>query len=304
MHVRLGDQPTGWARVDAGTVHGRGRVAPRLVFTMTARTLRDNVSVQLHLMRAELIVGGERLGQDILTGEYLSPGDTQLNAEVPVDRPALEYLDQIARGSHIDANLRLTGWLRGQDKNTDRTAYASTPQPDEWVFERFGQTGENELRFHIARSDWFAQVLEPLGTVEYLCTEIAVPRGDDPLRQSANHLQEAERALRQGDDAQVFLKCRGALDALPGAPKGVFAALEYKRESETLEELLRTAGNYFHLGRHTADEGPQAGDFPVDHADAAFALNLAKLVIAQTARVLARPLRASSQGNAYRPRPE
>ncbi len=261
---------------------------------MTARTLRENVTVQLHLMRAELIVGGERLGQDILTGEYLSPGDTQLTVEVPVDRPALEYLDQMAHGTQIDANLRLTGWLRGQDRNTDRTAYANTPQPGEWVFERFGQAGQNELQFRIARSDWFAQVLEPLGTAEYLCTEIAVPRGDSPLRQSANHLQEAERAFRQGDDAQVFLKCRGALDALPGAPKGVFAALEYKRERDTLDELLRAAGNYFHLGRHTADEGPQEGNFPVDHADAEFALNLAKLFIAQTARVLARPPRMSA----------
>jgi len=294
MHVRLGDQPTGWARVDPGTVHGRGHVVPRLVFTMTARTLRENVTVQLHLMRAELIVGGERLGHDILTGEYLSPGDTQLTVEVPVDRPALEYLDQMAHDSQIDANLRLTGWLRAQDRNTDRTTYASTPQPGEWVFERFGQSGQNELQFRVARSDWFTQVLEPLGTVEYLCTEIAVPRGDSPLRQSANHLQEAERAFRQGDDAQVFLKCRGALDALPGAPKSIFARLEYKRERDTLDELLRAAGNYFHLGRHTADEGPQEGDFPVDHADAAFALNVAKLLIAQTARVLARPPRPSA----------
>lgn len=291
MQVRLGNGPTAWAGVDPGTVHGSGNVVPRLVFTMMARTLRENVTVQLHLLRAELIVGGERLGQDFLTGEYLSPADTQLTVEIPVDRPALEYLDHAAHSSQIEASLRLTGWLHGQDRNTDRAVYASRPQPGEWVFDQFGQTGQNELKYRIARSDWFSQVLEPLGTVEYLCTEIAVPRGDSPLRKSANHLQQAERAFRLGDDAQVFLKCRGAVDALPGMPKDVFAGLEYKRERDTLDALLLAAGNYFHLGRHTADEGPHEGDFPVDHADAAFALNLAKLLIAQIARALARPPR-------------
>jgi hypothetical protein len=51
------------------------------------------------------------------------------------------------------------------------------------------------------------------------------------------------------------------------------------------------AGNYLHLGRHAADGGPQQGEFPVDHGDAAFALNLAKLLLAHAARVLDRPSR-------------
>jgi len=291
MQVRLGEGPTAWAVVSAGTVHGRGRIAPRLAFTMLARALRENMVVQVHLLRAELIVGGERLGQDMLTGEYLSVGDSQLTVEVPVDRAALEYLDQMASDGQIEASLRLSGWLRAQDNNADPAPHASAPQPGEWVFERFGHAVQTELGFRIARSDWFLQVMEPLGTVDYICMEVAVPRADSELRKSANHLREAERAFRQGEDAQVFSNCRAAVDALPGMPKEVFSALEYKRERDSLDGLLLAAGRYFHLGRHTADEGPEEGDFPVDHADAGFALGIAKLMVAQTSRLLARPPR-------------
>jgi hypothetical protein len=111
------------------------------------------------------------------------------------------------------------------------------------------------------------------------------------LRQAANHIRAAERALREGQDPQVFLACRAAIEALPGAPKEIFANLEYARERDTLDSLALAAGNYLHLGRHAADEGPQRGEFPVDHGDAAFALNLAKLLLAHTARVLDRPSR-------------
>jgi DNA polymerase III delta prime subunit len=111
------------------------------------------------------------------------------------------------------------------------------------------------------------------------------------LRKAANHLQAAERALREGHDAQVFLNCKGAFESLPGAPQNIFENLESKEEREKLDRLMRDAGNFFHLGRHTADEGPRQGEFAVDHADASFALNLAKLLLAQTARVLGRPPR-------------
>ena len=288
MQVRLGDGTTAWAIVDAGTAHGRGRVVPRLAFTMNARTVRQNMSVQIHFLRAELVLGGERLGLDTLTGEYLSPGDTQLTVEIPVDRATLEYLDQMAVDGQVTPSLRLSGWLRGQDRNDDLPQYVSRPGPGEWVFERFGHAAQTELQYRIARSDWFAQVLEPLGTVDYFFTEIPVPRGDDPLRQSVAHLRTAERAYREGNDPQVFSACRAVIDSLPGAKTEVFAGLEFGREREALDGVLRSAGVYFHLGRHPADEGPQKGEFPVDHADAAFALNLARLILAQTARVLAR----------------
>lgn len=239
-------------------------------------------------MLGELILGEERLGQGTLTGVRLAPSEYQLALEIPVSRVALEYIDRAAVASSIDLELRLSGWLRARDGNDDGPNFASQPEPGDWVFESFGQSRDARLRFQIARSDWFSKVLEPIGTTEYICTEIALPRADSPLRQAANHLQAAERAYREGNDPQVFSNCRAALDSLPGAKTEIFAGLEFKREREALDDVLRSAGIYFHLGRHPADEGPMQGEFPVDHGDAGFALNLAKLLLAQTARVLAR----------------
>lgn len=288
MQLTLGDSTRTWARLDPEAVHGRGTVAPRLVFQFKARTAREKMEVQIHFMHGELLVGEERLGQGTLTGTHLAPTEYQLELEVPVSRAALEYIDRALTGSAIDVALRLSGWLRGRDRNEDGPGFASEPQPGEWVFENFGQATDTRLRFQIPRSEWFSKVLEPIGTTEYLCTEIAVPRADSDLRQAANHLKDAERALREGHDSQVFLLCRGALESLPGAPQAVFDNLESEQEKKELDALMLAAGSYLHLGRHTAKDGPREGEFAVDHADAAFALNLAKLLLAQTARVLSR----------------
>jgi hypothetical protein len=291
MQLTLGDGVTTWALLDPQAVHGRGAVAPRLAFQFNARTSRERMEVQIHFMHGELLLGDERLGQGTLTGVRLAPSDYQLTLEVPISRVALEYIDRSAVGASLDVALRLSGWLLARDSNDDGPAYSSRPQPDEWAFENFGQASEARLRFQIARSDWFSKVLEPIGTTEYICTEIALPRADSELRKAANHLQAAERALREGHDPQVFLNCRGAFESLPGAPKSVLENLESEQEREKLDGLMLAAGNYFHLGRHIAEDGPREGEFGVDHADAAFALNLAKLVLAQTARVLGRPPR-------------
>lgn len=291
MELTLGDSTRTWVRLDPEAVHGRGMVAPRLAFQFKGRTAREKMDVQIHFMHGELMVGEERLGQGTLTGAHLAPTGYQFELEVPVSRAALECIDRVLTGGAIDVALRLSGWLRARDRNEDNPRYASQPQPGEWVFENFGQARDTQLRFQIPRSEWFSKVLEPIGTTEYICTEIAVPRADSDLRQAANHLKDAERALREGHDPQVFLHCRGALESLPGAPQEVFDNLESEQQKKRLDALMRSAGGYFHLGRHTAEDGPREGEFAVDHADAAFALNLAKLLLAQTARVLSRPPR-------------
>jgi hypothetical protein len=89
------------------------------------------------------------------------------------------------------------------------------------------------------------------------------------------------------NDPAVFLHVRAAIDALPGAKQDIFASLANKDEARLLDALMLAAGNYFHHGRHVATEGAEQGFFPVNHRDARFALNLAKLLIAHTSRVLA-----------------
>lgn len=291
MQATIGDGVTTWVLLDPDAAHGRGTVMPRLSLQFKARTCRERMQVQIHVMRGELIADQEILSRGMLTGVHLSHGERQLTMEVPLSRAALEYIDRSFVDGPIELVLRLSGWLLARDENEDGPRFASAPQPHEWVFQAFGDARDTSLRFQIARSDWFTRVLEPIGTTEYICTEVAIPRGDHPLRQAANHIRAAERALREGQDSQVFVTCRAAIEALPGAPKEIFANLEYVRERDTLDALVLVAGNYFHLGRHAADEGPQRGEFPVDHGDAAFALNLAKLLLAHTARVLDRPSR-------------
>jgi hypothetical protein len=291
MQLSLGDGTTTWAFLDPDVVHGRGRVAPRLAFQFKTRTSRERMEVQVHLMHGELLLDGERLGQGTLTGVRFAPTESLETLEVPISRVALDFIDARAVGSSIDVELRLSGWLRARDLNDDLPQYASKPSPGEWVFEGFGRSRDSCLRYQIARSDWFSKVLEPIGSEEYLCTEIVLPRGDGDLRKAANHLRDAERAFREGSDTQVFLSCRGAFESLPGAPKKMFAGVEWKRERDKLDALVLAGTDYFHLGRHTAEDGPREGEFAVDHADAAFALNLAKLLLAQTSRVLDRPPR-------------
>jgi hypothetical protein len=288
MQTTLGDGTTTWVLFRAGRISGTGRVSPRLGFTIFARTPRERMRVQLHVMRAELIAGRERLGECVVTGIDIVHGEYNFTVEIPVDRAALVHIESIATASRIDLTLRLSGWMLGQDENTDGPAYAGSPQPGEWVFQAFGVSRQTELMFQLARSDWFTDALEPIGTLDYLCTEIALPRGDHPLRQAVNQLHAAERAFAEGDDPAVFSRCRGAIDALPGAPKTIFDGLPDPHESVVLDDLLLKAGTYLHRGRHVARSGEREGDFPIDHADARFALNLAKLLIAHVAHVLRR----------------
>jgi hypothetical protein len=105
---------------------------------------------------------------------------------------------------------------------------------------------------------------------------------------AANHLRDAERALREGNDAQVFFSCRAVVESLPGAPKNIFDNLQSSQHRERLDDPYVLAAPTFTSDAHTAEDGPRAGEFAVDHADAHFALNLAKLLLAETARVLGR----------------
>jgi len=287
QQVSLGDATRGWVLLDADRVAGRGQVVPRLSFQMRARTPREHMQVELHLLRAELAVGGECLGYGFLTGIPLSHGERPIALEIPISRPALDYLERVSPAERVDLELRLTGWLRGRDDNEDSHRFVGDPEPGEWVFQHFGEARQTLLPFEVARSDWFTHVLQPIGTVEYISTEISLPSGDPALRAAVNQIQEAERAYASGNDPSVFLHCRAAIDALPGAKQDIFTSLSNKDEARLLDDLMRQAGQYFHHGRHLAVEGEQQGSFPVDHNDARFALNLTKLLIAHTSHVLA-----------------
>ncbi len=287
QQVSLGDSTTGWALLGADRVTGQGQVVPRLAFQMRARTPRERMQVEIHLLRAELTIGQECLGDGFLTGIPLAHGERYITLEIPVSRHALDYLDRISLIERVDLELKLTGWLRGRDDNEDGPRFVGGVQPGEWVFQHIGVARQTTLPFQVARSDWFTHVLQPIGTIEYISAEIALPTGDAALRAAVDQIGEAERAYANGNDPAVFLHCRAAIDALPGAKQNIFASLANQDEAKLLDDLMLQAGRYFHHGRHVVTDGDEQGVFPVDHHDARFALNLAKLLIAHTSHVLA-----------------
>jgi transposase-like protein len=108
-----------------------------------------------------------------------------------------------------------------------------------------------------------------------------------PRRYPAEVRQQVIELARSGTKVAQLAATFGISDAT------IYNWLKQERidrgELELGPRAPRAVGDQ--LGRHTADEGPREGEFAIDHADAAFALNLAKLLLAQTARVLARPPR-------------
>jgi hypothetical protein len=286
QQVSLGDVRKAWVLLDADRVTGRGTVAPCLCFQMRARAPRERMEAEIHLMRAELVIGLERLGEGFLTGVPLSHSERTITIEIPVSRPALDYLEAVSPAERVDLELRLTGWLRGRDDNEDAQRFVGDPPAGEAVFQHFGEAQQTTLSFEVARSDWFTHVLQPIGTVQYVSTEIKLSDTNPAVRAAVSQITEAERAYASGNDPAVFLHCRGAIDALPGAKQDIFASLHDKHEAEALNNLMLHAGRYFHHGRHVATEGDEQGTFPVDHRDARFALNLVKLLMAHTSQVL------------------
>lgn len=139
QQVSLGDVRRAWVLLDADRVTGQGMVAPRLCFQMRARTPRERMAVEIHLMRAELVIGPERLGEGFLTGIPLAHGERPITIEIPVSRPALDYLESISPAERVDLELRLTGWLRGRDENEDAQRFVGDPAPGEAVFQHFGE---------------------------------------------------------------------------------------------------------------------------------------------------------------------
>lgn len=290
--VRLSDPAgRGWVELRAGDVYARGYVQPRLLIALHAKTPREKRWVDIHLLRATLSFNHEQIAEGLLTGIQLNYVERQITLEIPVERAALQYVTDNATGDQIDLVLDISGWMRVRRELTeDDPAYVQeSPEPGEWGFLAFG-SGASQVGIRIPRSNWFTRVLEPVGSLSYITTEIPLPKAAVSTEFSSvlNHLREAESKYATGDDAEVFFRCRAALEALPGAPQGVFDALPDSDEAACLNDLMKEAVDYLHRGRHTKREGDQRGDFPVDHGDARFALAITRLLVAQTSRVLAR----------------
>jgi hypothetical protein len=289
--VQLGDSAgRGWINFRPDVIFARGSVRPRLYITLYAETTREKRFVDIHLLRGVLMLEQEQLAEGFLTGVSLNYTERPLTLEMPISREALQYVTDRVTGDKIDFILELSGWLEvwREPSEDDPAQYGESPTPGEHGFITVGGGGRGQVRMQIDRGHWFTQVMEPVGTLSYVVTEIPLPKGTTTttFQPVLNHLREAERSYASGDDASVFFRCRAALEALPGSPKNIFDGVADPDLAECMNALTKESVDYLHRGRHTQREGEQRGEFPVDHADALFALAMTRLLVAQSSRLL------------------
>lgn len=274
------DRGTGWLLVAGELLGGQGRVAPRLTIELEARApLADSV-IEIQLLKLRLHVEREYVGETTVVGGYVGTNGNSVQVEIPVSREGLAFIGQHVAGDAIEFEAELSGLLRmdSGSQNPDAPATGSTLA--------FGRSRQVRIRVRLARSDWFARVLQPLGAEEFLFIEASIPRGRSGKEWAAalKRLSDADKAYATGVDPSVFSSCRAALDALPGAPKDIVRGLDHEKKTQALDDVFKYTGRFFHLGRHVDREGDTHGEFPVDHLDAEFALGLTKLLVAYASR--------------------
>lgn len=286
--VTLGDMGKAWLQLQFVRVRAAGELSPRLYIEMQARSPLEKTYVQLHHLRGKLHFANELIGEGFLSGGEFSSHDNGLTLEVPLTREALHYVADRIAAERVELRLDLSGWLHVRwEAAENEPHFMQSPEPGEWGFVTFGQSTMTALMIQVARSDWFKNVMEPVGTLGYVVTEIPLPKGSaaSSFAASLNHLGAAEERYAVGDDPGVFARCRAAVEALPGYPKSMVGSIADEDKAKSLDAVLKEGGDYLHRGRHVAQAGDQKGEFPVDHADARFALTLTRLLVSEVARL-------------------
>lgn len=285
----LGHLHYAFVNVEAtGLIYTRGEVLPRLSIELKFRTPRERVQAEIHFLRMQVQYANEVLAEGATAGEFVDFHDRRLVIEAPITRPALEFVNERLTGDRVDLTLQLSGWMRIRYQPEEGEALPAGAEPDEWTFTTFGVMSVSAITLQVPRGEWFKRVIEPIGTHEYLLTEIPLLKGGigASLEKSYKQVLEAERHWVTGNDPSVFFHCKGAIEALPGWPESIFDPLPDRTKAEYLNRLVHSAKSYFDQGRHIARTGTQEGEFPVDHREAQFALALTKVLLAETAAVL------------------
>jgi hypothetical protein len=269
------------ALINLEWVGARGLVSPRLLLCFHAQTPNERTRIEFHDIRVRVMFGQELLGETRITGEQVGSQGRSIQLEIPTTHRMLNHVtDQLGVKEQVTLTLGWYGILRVLWEASDSDArYPGDPEPGVWTDSQIDE-GNHEQQIMIPRSDWYSRVVTPVGTSDFIFTEVAVPRGPvgDDWRIAIDLLGQAEKAFVLGDDAAVFLHLRGAIDALPGAKKNIFDDLPEPRR-EYVDDLTKRIGEFLHEGRHVVDIKDGIKGFPVNHIDARFALNLVKALL-------------------------
>ncbi len=266
---------------------------PRLHFYGEATQIADvkdlRLEVSLRLEYGNELVGESRPQRINISPEYGS----QVSFEIVTSQRLLRHitggLPPNQSSVQMTAQLQGVGWyLRkpiNEQPNSSRTG--SDPEPGEC--KEFDLSQRN-ASVSIDRSEWYQSVLTPTKGEQYRFLEIALPRSDGELArewaESIQNLQNAERSYATGDDAAVFNHLRGAHDALPGTKRHICDSIGDERKRDAIDKLVKEVGGYLHLGRHVSQSGVETGTFPVDHLDAAFAIDLMRTTLSHLSLIL------------------
>lgn len=291
--LRIEDGSRRLAELELQGVSGYGRLNPRLRLSFTVRPVPPT-SVILTDVTLRLEHGLELLGEGRVV--ELHPRDgSQVIFEIAVPPRLLRYVtDSLApTTAAIQLDATLQGIARAcldSDTSTSpgRAGLSSDCEQGQWT-EFEATVGPSAL--WIPRSAWYERVLAPTRNEQYRFLEVALPRDDNALRAewgaAVRNLDDAESSYASGDDPAVFFYLRAALDALPGAKTQILDGISNEDKRRRLDDLLKRAGDFLHNGRHVAKTGEQAGTFPVDHMDAAFALDLMRVLLSHLSLMLA-----------------
>lgn len=293
VSFKLGSSQQDWLTLRGHGVNplsATGGPLPQLTVPLEAQVTERGIQIEILRLAFDLKIRNVLVGQgEIGPYSYLRTRASYLPATATCQQSALPYLvNPDPPQGRITLTLSFRGLLRYRHNFPDGDSRAQgLSQADTWHLETLGDQNAFDLDVQVARSDWFEQVVAKLGIGSYLITPLYLPYGIKSWDATLAHMNDALRALVQGNPAGVFGACRAAIDALPGAKSDIFAAMPEGKKRDTIDELTKSIGQYIHSGRHVVPNNgeEQAGEFPVDQQDAVFAYNLTKLLLSHVARL-------------------
>ena len=186
------------ATLECEYVVGEGRLAPRLVFVMECRANMPYQEIEVQQLRSDVkfddLVGTATLREVV----HVYGSATQLMLDAPISREALAYIDEHARTPEVQLALTFRGYARATESPSGTAAEAI-----QWSYVDL-RSSEGNVR--TPKSDWITRVLEPLGPPSHVLLDLPLPEPPERARwkKSLDHLEQAERFFREGNDAEVL----------------------------------------------------------------------------------------------------
>jgi len=165
---------------------------------------------------------------------------------------------------------------------------AGNPEPDTW--EPLTLTSSCPETLKVPRANWYEQVLAPTRNEQYRYIELALTAVRPDAHGRVGKRRDAARScggrLRDQRPSSVFPLARRARRSAWCQEARPLDGVSDTNKRSRLDTLLKDAGEFLHTGRHVAKLGKQAGSFPVTHVDAAFALDLLRVLLSHMSLLL------------------